>query len=209
MKFLKTIVFTSLLLAVLGVPALAQTKIATVDVRKLFNNYWKTKQASTALDALRTDMGKQEKDMTDNYQKAESDYKQLLEQANDPAISPEERDKRKQVAAAKLQELNGSRSEIAEFDRTASARVSDEGQRMKQQLLGDIQKAVADKAKAGGYTLVVNSTDTDAFIYSTTDNDLTDAVLKQLNAGAPIDVTQPTPAFSPLLGTTNVPAASP
>jgi len=54
---------------------------------------------------------------------------------------------------------------------------------------------VTTKAKAGGYTLVfdtaaetVNGTMT--IVYTSGDNDLTDAVLSQLNAGAPIDVTK-------------------
>jgi hypothetical protein len=49
MKFLRTTVLTISLLAFLSVPALAQTKIGTVDLRKLFDGYWKTKQAQTVL----------------------------------------------------------------------------------------------------------------------------------------------------------------
>ena len=49
MKFLRTTVLTVSLLAFLSVPALAQTKIGTVDLRKLFDGYWKTKQAQAAL----------------------------------------------------------------------------------------------------------------------------------------------------------------
>ena len=73
-------------------------------------------------------------------------------------------------------------------------------------LLSEIQKAVGDKAKAGSYTLVVNSAITDAVVYSSGD-DLTDTVLKQLNAGAPIDVGQPSAVvpITTLLTPTNTP----
>ena len=51
----------------------------------------------------------------------------------------------------------------------------------------EIQKVVADKAKAGGYTLVVNSAANDALIYTAPESDITAAVITQLNVGAPLD----------------------
>ena len=44
-----------------------------------------------------------------------------------------------------------------------------------------------------------------AVIYSTNDNDLTDAVLAQLNAGAPIDLTKPDTTTPPSV--TNAPGS--
>ncbi|MGD0252080.1 MAG: OmpH family outer membrane protein [Verrucomicrobiota bacterium] len=204
---LRTTILTFLLLAVLSVPALAQTKIATVDMEKLFKGYWKTKQAEVALNKRVTDLQKEIKDMADGLDKAQADYNQLLDQANDQALSAEERGKRKEAAADKLKEMNNSKGAIDQFNRQAQSQVLDQRQRMTANLLSEIQKAVGDKAKAGSYTLVVNSAITDAVVYSSGD-DLSDAVLKQLNAGAPIDVTPPaaiTP-ISTLLSSTNGPA---
>jgi len=207
MKMLRTTILTFLLLAVLSVPAMAQTKIASVDMEKIFKGYWKTKQAEVALNKRVADLQKEIKDMADGLDKAQADYNQLLDQANDQALSAEERGKRKEAAADKLKEMNNSKGAIDQFNRQAQSQVLDQRQRMTANLLSEIQKAVGDKAKAGSYTLVVNSAITDAVVYSSGD-DLTDAVLKQLNAGAPIDVTPPaaiTP-ISTLLSSTNGPA---
>ena len=74
---------------------------------------------------------------------------------------------------------------------------------MSASLVTDIQKAVSDQAKAKGCNLVLN-TRTEAVIYAGPETDITPEVLKQLNAGAPIDVNQVTaPAAN-----TNAPAAS-
>ncbi len=69
---------------------------------------------------------------------------------------------------------------------------------MRDNILVEIKAAVATKAKAASDSLVfdtaaetVNGTLT--IVYSTNDNDLTDAILAQLNAGAPIDLTKPAP----------------
>src|SRR5208282_4669722 len=189
MKMLRTTISTFLLLAALSVPALAQTKIATVDMEKLFKGYWKTKQAEVALNKRVADLQKEIRDMADSLDKAQADYSQLLDQANDQALSTEERAKRRQAAADKLKEINNSKAGIDQYNRQAQSQVLDQRQRMTANLVSEIQKTVGDKAKAGGYTLVVNSAVTDAVVYSSGD-DLTDAVLKQLNVNAPIDLPQ-------------------
>jgi outer membrane protein len=206
MKNLRFTLMAALILAVATVSATAQTKVASVDMKKLFNGYWKTKQAQTALENRKTELRKEIKDMADGLEKAQNDYKTLLDQENDQAISTDERDKRKSAAADKAKEINSSKVAIEQFQRQAEAQLADQSQRMSGNLVGEIQKAVSDKAKAGNYTLVVNAANNEAFVYVSPDNDLTAAVLGQLNAGAPIDVSTPvTTTGLPLTISTNVP----
>jgi Skp family chaperone for outer membrane proteins len=209
MKLLHTTVLTILLLAFLSVPALAQTKIGTVDLRKLFDGYWKTRQAQAALNDRKTQLDKDDKSMRDDLKKGGDEYQKLLEQANDPATSASEREKRKQAAADKLKQLQDSKTAIDQFERQAQATLSDQLQRMRENILVEIKAAVAAKAKAAGYLLVIDAAAaetanaTTAVVYSSGDNDLTDAVLKHLNAGAPIDLTKPVASNTvpPLVGT--------
>jgi outer membrane protein len=201
MKMIRTTILTFSLLACLSLPAFAQSKVATVDMRKLFSGYYKTKIAENILDGKKTDLRKEIKDMADGLDKAQADYKQLLEQANDQAISAEERARRNQAVADKLKEMNDSKAALDSFNRQAESTLADQSQRMSGNLVTDIQKAVADRAKAGGYTLVINSASAETVVYSSSDNDLTDAVLKQLNAGAPIDVSLPPPTTPLMMGT--------
>jgi outer membrane protein len=191
MKNLRLTLLTFVLLAATALSATAQTKVASVDLKKIFNTYWKTKQADAALASRTTELRKELKDMADSFDKAQTDYKQMLDQANDPAISPEERDRRKLAANDKAKDLTSSKTALEQFQRQADSQLSDQSQRMRNNLLTEIQKAVADKAKAGGYTMVVNSAITEEFIYVNADTDITDSVLTQLNSGAPIDLNRP------------------
>jgi hypothetical protein len=64
---------------------------------------------------------------------------------------------------------------------------------MREKILADIQAAVNARAKAGGYTLVIDKSAqaaslTSVVVYGNPEIDLTADVLKQLNAGAPIDM---------------------
>jgi len=190
------------LLAATALSATADTKIATVDMKKIFNGYWKTKQATAALENRETELRKEMKDMADSLEKAQTDYKQLLDQSNDPVISADERDKRKQAATDKAKEITSSKVALEQFQRQAEAQLADQSQRMSGNLVVDIQKAVADKAKAGGYSIVLNSAANEMVVYSDSQVDITDSVVAQLNAGAPIDLTKP--AGVPLNVSTNL-----
>ena len=201
-----------LLLTFLSGSALAQTKVATVDLQKLFDNYWKTRQANAAIQDQLTQQAKDEASWKDDLKKATDKYQQDLAQANDPAISADERDRRKQTAAEKLKQLEDRRTAIDQYERQAQATLNEQRQHMSDKIRADIQAAVNAKAKAGGYTIVLNTAAEgislgsanisvpSPVIYSISEIDLTADVLKQLNAGAPIDLTTPnsTPVVLPV-----------
>jgi outer membrane protein len=194
-NILRTVFPAVLLMTLLGGAALAQSsKVATADLRKLFDNYWKTKQAQAAILDRVNQLTKDDNSMKDDFKKAGDDYQQLLAQANDQAISADERDRRKQAAADKLKQLEDRRTAIAQSENDAQARLNAQRQRMREKILALIQTHVDAAAKAGGYTLVIDTAaetvnGTPTVIYHTGENDITDTVLKQLNAGAPIDLT--------------------
>ena len=155
-----------LALSAVAVPADAQTKIASVDMGKVFNNYWKTKQAQSSLESRLTELRKEVKDMADGLEKTQNEYKQLLDQANDQALSDDERNKRKQAATDKAKEINNTKGALEQFQRQADAQLADQRQRMTSNLLTEIRAAVADQAKAGGFSTVLNSATVEIVVFS-------------------------------------------
>ncbi len=201
MKQLIHSLLVAVVFAAVATTATAQTKVATVDMKKLFNGYYKTKLAQSSLENRKVELRKEIKDMADNLDKDQTTYKQLLDQASDPAIATDERDKRKQAAADKAKEITNARGAIEQFQRQAEAQLGDQSQRMSVNLVNEIQKAVSEKAKAKGFSMVLNSASNEVVVYYNTDNVITGDVLAQLNAGAPIDVTTPGSLASPLTNT--------
>ncbi len=207
-NILRTIFPAVLLLTFMTGSALAQTKIGTVDLQKLFDNYWKTKQAQAAIQDRVAQITKDDKSMTDDLTKANEEYQQLLQQVSDPAISPDERDRRSQAAKDKLKQLNDRKTALDQYEREAQATLNDQRQRMSEKIRAEIQTAINAAAKAGSYAVVLNTaadginigTTTinvpSAVLYNASQIDLTADVLKQLNAGAPIDTTPAAPAAS-------------
>ena len=194
MKNLFWKVFAGLMLvSLLGGSAQGQTRLATVDLRKVFDNYWRRKQADAAIKASVGDKEKAFKDMVAEYDKGKEDYQKLLETANDQAISTEERDKRKQTAEAKFKQLKETEDAILAFKRQSQATVQEQLERMRESILSEIQAAIKAKAEAGNYALVFDTAaetanKTPVFLYvNNKESDLTEAVLNQLNSTAPPD----------------------
>jgi outer membrane protein len=205
MKLIRNTVLTAILVMAATLSVNAQTKVATVDMKKLFNGYYKTKLAQASLETRKLDLRKDIKEMADGLEKSQGQYKQLMEQSNDPAITAEERDKRKQALAELAKDINGKRGSIEQFQRQSEAQLADQSQRMSGNLVADIQKVVNEKAKAAGYTVVLNSASVETVIYAGPENDLTAPVLTQLNVGAPVDLPLTEPAGVPLNISTNLP----
>ncbi len=190
-------------LMLLGNTAAAQTKIATVDVAKLFKGYYKTKYAQAELDKRKQEIDKDESGMLDDLKTANTEYQQLLNESDDQALSSDERSQKKQAADAKFKEIQDSKAALDQYDRSAKANLSEQFQRRHDQIVADIQQYVTTAAKAGGYTLILDSSaqsaaNTPTLIYGSPEIDITAQVLKQLNAGAPIDATAPSTPDSTL-----------
>jgi Skp family chaperone for outer membrane proteins len=191
LSFKKLVLVSALALATATLTAsAAEQKIATVDLRKLFDGYYKTKQADAGLKEESAEIEKQLKEMSDSLKKGEDDYKKLLEKANDQAVSPEERDKGKAQAEKKLLELRETQASIKAFYDNNRQRLAEKNKRIRDKILGEINDIVASKAKAGSYTLVLDTAadtknDTKVLVFTAGENDLTDPVLTQLNSTAP------------------------
>jgi Skp family chaperone for outer membrane proteins len=137
-------------------------------------------------------MEKEDRNMVDDYKKAKEEYQTLLTSANDQAVSSEERDKRKTAAEEKLRRMKEMEDSIAQYERQARTTIGEQSQRMRSNILAEIRNVVNAKAKAGNFSLVIDTAaesinSTPVFMYSSNENDITDAVLQQLNATAPAD----------------------
>lgn len=192
-SLLRKIVPGLLLIAVLAGSAQAQGRIATVDLRKIFDGYWKTKTADAQLKERGADMEKEHQTMLDDWKKAKEEYQTLLGDANNQVLSAEERDKRKKSAEDKLKQLKEAEDTIQQYERQARTTLDEQRKRMRDSIVEEIRTALSTKAKSVGYTLVVDTAaesinNTPMVLYSNKENDLTEAVLLQLNANAPVEL---------------------
>lgn len=176
--------------------------IAVVDLKKVFDGYWKTKQADLNLKERAGELDKKRKDMVTDYQKSGDEYKKLLESASDSAVSIEERDKRKKSAETKLRELQEIEQSIGQFDRSARTQLGESQRNMRDKIVTEIREVLNKKARAAGYAAVLDSAaesavGTPILLFNASLPDLTEEIISQLNATAPAGALQTPPAPAP------------
>jgi outer membrane protein len=188
-KLLTAFLFSSLLTG----SALAQGRIATIDMGKVFDNYWRTRQAQANIEDQRADMKKELDSFISDYNKAKEEYQKLLASANDQAVSLEERDKRKSAAEKKLLDIKELEQTISQYQRQADTTLREKIRRMQDNIVKEIRGVVNAKAKSAGYAIVLDvagasMNNIPVVIYNNGENDLTGAILEQLNVNAPAEL---------------------
>lgn len=171
-------------------PVYGQQKIATVNLQKVFDKYYKTVRSNAALQQEAADMEKERKDIVDAGKKSEAEWQKLVEKSEDQAISSDEREKTKKAAADKLREVKSAEQTIEEYDRAAGAKLREKRRQRTDDILKEIRGVLDGEAKTGGYALVLDVSGESAnmapvVLYSNGVNDLTENLIKELNAGAP------------------------
>ena len=170
----------------------ADPKIGTIDLQKVFTKYYKTELANAAIQDEVAGLQKDNKALIEEHTKAVDDYKKALDEANNQAVSADEREKRKKEAEGKLIKINDLRQTIDQFERTAKGNIEEKLRQSREKILKEIKEVIATKCKAAGMSMVFDSSTSElgrlpVVLYTNGTNDLTDEILTQLNANAPPD----------------------
>jgi len=170
----------------------AEQKIGIIDLKKIFDGYYKTKQADSQLKERVADADKVMKGMADDYEKARDEYKKLIDSSNDQAVSADEREKRKKSAEGKLAELQDLERSVRTFRSTTQTTLEEQKRRMREEILTYLKGVINAHAKKGNYTHVFDvaaesRNETPILLYTSGQNDFTDDVLAEINASAPAE----------------------
>ena len=181
----------ALSVGMLSTPALAQSqRMAVVDMKRAFDSYYKTKQAELQIKERAAESDKVYKNMIEDYKKANEDYKKLIDGSNDQAVSLEERDKRKKAAETKLLDLQEIEKSVKQYESQARTTIGAMEKRMRDKIVEEIRAVVDRLSTGGGYAFVIDSAAVTAYqtpilLFNDGKSDLTDAVIKEINATAP------------------------
>jgi Skp family chaperone for outer membrane proteins len=190
-KLIKIILSACLLISAPAIPASAQSnRIGTIDFKKVWDGYWKKQRAEAALKDRQEEYKKDEKSYIDSYNNLNDEFKKLRDSANDQSVTAVEREKRKNSAESKWLEVQSAQKAIQEYDQTAAQKLEDQMKRMHDNIVSEVRAVITAKAKAASYTLVIDTSaetapGVPAILYSNNENDMTQAVLKDLNLAAP------------------------
>ena len=186
--YFASFVAVAALLAVGITPSHAQSmvKIGTVDMKKVFESYYKTKDAEQRINEARNAAKKELEERMEGLQKGMAEVKKLNEEIESPALSKEAKETKSKSRDEKVSELKGMDREIGEFRTTREKQLQEQSGRMRQGIVDDIVKIVNDRVKAENYDLVFDKSGmslngVSVVMYAKEAYDFTDVVVTALN----------------------------
>ena len=192
----KPLVAAAILAALLPcTSALAQGKVGVINLTKVFDEFWRTKQADVQIKDRLTEFEKMGQSMYDDYKKANEEFGKQIEAANDPALSKEESEKRRKDLDKKRKDIMEMENNIKQFQGNSQRALMEQRGRVRESILRDVRGVIEEKSKAGGYNTVLDvsaqsANGTPVVIFTTLaggESDLSDSVAKALAATAPPD----------------------
>lgn len=209
---MKKSVKSLLVLAAFGASALfgqaqTATKILVVDMAKLLDGHYKTQEQN---DKLRAD-GQKAQEELDRLNKEGNalveQYKELVDQANNPASTPEAKAKVQAEAQKKMEDIQRKGQERNAFEQNTQRSIQGRIRTFRDLMFEEIGKIAIDIAKRKGASLLVDKSGLTligitAVVYSDSSLDITDEVMKEINKDRPAGATSAPAASAPASATT-------
>jgi Skp family chaperone for outer membrane proteins len=177
----------------------ASVRIVTIDLTRVFNEYYKTRIASARLKDTVDSYRKEMDDMQERYKQQTAELDKLREEMEKTEYTQEVREQKKKAVEEKLADLKKTQDDITEYGRTHDQMLTQQRQRQRDTILSEIREAVNKHAKDAGYTLVLDKSVNPAngvptVAYSLDSLDITDDIMKILNKNQPQTTEAPKPA---------------
>ena len=163
-------------------------KIAVVNMDTLFNNYHKTAIEEAKLQKQAEIYQEYAQQLAESLKKLRAEFITLRDGSQNVALSATERENRRLNAADKYNQFKAKEQELKEYSRTKQSQLRDEQDKMRQNILKDIRKAITTKCQMEGINLVLDTGskipgEIPSVIYVSGTLDITSDILTTLNRG--------------------------
>jgi outer membrane protein len=174
-----------------------QFKIASVDMSKVFDEYYKTKKAQAELKERATACEKELRDQENELKKLGEQIKKLQEDAENPAFTSDKKSENRKLIESKTSEGRIKAQQFNEMIQSRKKELDEQRSKMQLTLVDEITKSIQEKARKEAYSMIVDKTGrtlsgVSSFIYVQDSLDITAEVIKQLNGSAPAASAAPT-----------------
>ena len=174
-------------------------QIVTIDLNKVFNDYYKTPIATTKLKDTVDSYKKEHDDMVANYKKQIDELNKLREEQDKTEYTGEVRAQKGKAVTEKLAETQKLQRDIEEYDNSHQNILKEQTQRMRQSIVKEISDVVANEARIQGYQLVLDKSGNTLngvppIVFSQDNLDITENIVKILNKNQPKTTEAPKPA---------------
>jgi Skp family chaperone for outer membrane proteins len=192
---MKKLLFCALLAFLPVSLASADLKIATIDLGKAFDSYYKTKEIQSHLREKQQEAQKELQDQVADYNRISDEVNTLDKESKDPTLAPEAQKEKAKARDQRGADLQAKGRAIEEFKTERTNELKDELVRRHKEVVDEISKVITDYSGPQGFDLVLDRSSASVtsgvpfVLYSSSKLiDITDPIIKTLNANAPATV---------------------
>ena len=184
---IRQFIFVVFVLASIGTSLFAQTKVATIDLQKVIQAFYKTKDADAKLAEAQKAYQDELNARMDSYRKAID----AVNQANKDLENTKRSDDRTRLTQVRDTKVDSARTlerEITDFRGSREKELQNERTIMRANLVDEIRGVVNEKIHSEGYQLVLDTsgqggnTASPVVFYAERVLDISEAVIAKLNA---------------------------
>ena len=189
-SLIRTLLLTTLLSFCGAGLANAQIKFGTVDMNRVFSEYYKTKEAQAKYADAEAAANKDLNDRVDVLKKSMQDISQINTDLENTNLSKDDRDAKIKDRDTKVAAARSLDHDISEYRSSKQKSLQDQFLRMRKDIVDDIMRTVTDLVKSKTYDIVFDKSGLSAgavpvVLYSRDDYDFSQDVIDALNKNAP------------------------
>lgn len=168
----------------------AELKVATVDVQKLFADYYKTHEAQAEVDKAAQAVQQDNNTRAESIKKMEADFTEMVKKLQDPSLNEKDKKDLEQKAQITRQQAIALEQERRTFVECQLKSLQEQMKLRSTNIMGEITKVAEGIATKSNYDLVLDKSaqalrSNNVFVYTKPSMDITPTVMKELNKDAP------------------------
>jgi Skp family chaperone for outer membrane proteins len=172
---------------VTGIAGAADLKVAVVDTARILKEYYKTELAEAHIQQQLDDFAAERDKLMAQHKKLKQEFETLRAEAQNKALTEDAREKKKELAEEKLTNVIEFENNIRDKAASRKKELEGEGRKIQGELAKSIKAAITICSQKGNFTLVLADggllgNGLESVLYSDPKMDITDDVLKILNA---------------------------
>ncbi len=134
--------------------ASAEIKIGTVDMKKIFESYWRTKEAETTMSEERAKVKRDLEERNERRKQLQDQIEKLNDEIKKPELSKEKREAKGKERDDKIGEWQLMMRDLQQYQAEKEKQLAEQTLRVRNKLVDEIKKVVSDKVVMDGYDLV-------------------------------------------------------
>ena len=182
--------------------ASAQIKIGTVDMKKIFESYWRTKEAETKMSETRATLKRELDERLEKRKELQDSIEKLNDEIKKPELSKEKAASKMKERDDKIGEWQTMMRDLQAYQMEKEKQLADQTLRIRNGIVEEILKVVNEKTKSENFDLVFDVSgnsinNVPVVISAKASYDFTKEITDKLNADRPKGAASEKPVEKP------------